>query len=94
VALDTSLSQRNDLKSAARPDRKEVSTAVSVEIPAPCDSRDARAMVATTMRLGQELLAVPREERTLDWYVSAQFIGDLPALGSAIIRAEVISRVI
>jgi hypothetical protein len=65
---------------------------LSFEIPAPCDSRES-AMVATTMRLGQELLAVPREERTLDWYVSAQFIGDLPALGSAIIRAEEISRV-
>jgi hypothetical protein len=49
-------------------------------------------MVVTTMRLGQELLAVSREERTLDWYVSAQFLGDLPALGSAIIRAEEISR--
>jgi hypothetical protein len=65
---------------------------MSFEIPAPCDSRDPRAIVATTIRLGQELLAVPREERTLDWYVSAQFLGDLPALGSAIIRAEVISR--
>jgi hypothetical protein len=65
---------------------------MSFEIPAPCDLRDPRAMVATTMRLGQELLAVAREERTLDWYVSTQFIGDLPALGSAIIRAEEISR--
>jgi hypothetical protein len=43
-------------------------------------------------RLGQELLTVPREERTLDWYVSAQFLGDVPALGSAIVRAEEISR--
>jgi hypothetical protein len=65
---------------------------MSPEIPAPCDSRDPREIVAATMRLGQELLAVPRDERTLDWYVSTQFLGDLPALGSAIIRAEEISR--
>jgi hypothetical protein len=65
---------------------------MSFEIPAPCNSRGPRAIVTTTMRLGQEFLAVPREERTLDWCVSPQFLGDLPALGSAIVRAEEISR--
>ena len=40
------------------------------------------------MRLGQELLAVPRAERDLEWHVKAQFLGDLPSLGSGLIRAE------
>jgi hypothetical protein len=49
---------------------------------------DPRALVTSVMRRGQELLAVPREQRDLDWYVAAEFLGDLPALGSAMIRAE------
>jgi hypothetical protein len=51
----------------------------------PCDPQ---ALVSAAMRRGQELLCVPRAQRDVDWYVRAELLGDLPALGSAMIHAE------